>query len=167
MAKERNDTDTNIETQHLEPQPVVSIRATIPVADLSEAVGDRISALSDFLRQHDIQPAGPPFARYHTFGETETDFEFGVPVAEPVAGEGSITAGALPGGPAIATWHIGPHDRLGEAYARVGAWLQEHNREPNGASWEAYYWLDLSQDRGEPSVPDSTDWRTRLIQPIK
>ncbi len=86
---------------------------------MGEAMDDRLRALSAYLQQRGVQPAGAPFVRYHTFGETETDLETGIPVAEPVAGEGRIVSGVLPGGPAISTQHIGLHDRLGDAYACI------------------------------------------------
>ena len=105
--------------------------------------------------------------RYHTFTQTETDLELGIPVVAPIAGEGRIAGGELPGGRAITTWHIGPHDTLADAYARMQAWLKEHGREPDGAPWEVYYWIDPNQYRGPAAWPDSTSWRTQLIQPIK
>ena len=165
MNADQNDNDVKI--QQLEPQPVVIIRATVRIEQLGEAMGERIQALSDYVQQSGAQPAGSPFVRYHTFGETETDFELGIPVAEPVAGEGRISGGELPGGPAAATWHIGPHDKLGEAYARIQAWLKEHGREADGPTWEVYPWIDLSQDREPSTMSDPSAWRTQLVQPLK
>lgn len=165
MANERDNGD--VETQQLAPQRVLHIRATIRTADLGETVGDRVAALKDYLRRRGLQPSGPPFARYHTFSESETDFELGVPIAVPDAGEGVIAAGELPGGWVATTWHIGPHDKLGDAYARLGAWVQEQGRAPDGPPWEVYHWLALSQDHDSSTVPDATGWRTQLVQPIK
>jgi effector-binding domain-containing protein len=168
MATEQTTTGqgSGVELREIDPQPVLSIRATIPTAQLGEAMGDRIAALRGYLQQSGIQPAGPPFVRYHTFEATETDMEMGVPVAEPVAGEGRIAAGELPGGPAAATLHTGAHEKLGEAYGRIAEWVQEHGREPSGPAREVYYWIDLSQDQ-DPSTGDPSTWRTELIQPIK
>jgi effector-binding domain-containing protein len=163
MAAEPNSTE--VELQQRDPQPMVSIRAIIPVAGLGEAVGDRIGALGEYLRHHNIAPAGPPFVRYHTFGEIETDMELGVPVPAPIAGEGRIVAGTLAGGPACASWHVGPHERLGEAYARIAHWLQAHNREADGPPLEIYYWLDLNSAPAPDNIP--TAGRTQLVQPIK
>ncbi len=128
---------------------------------------DRIRALRGYLQGRGARPAGPPFVRYHTFGETETDLEFGIPVVEPVAGEGRIAGGELPGDPAVTTWHIGPHKTLGDAYARMDAWREAHGREPAGAPWEVYSWIDPSQYRGLATWPDPARWRTQLIQPIR
>jgi effector-binding domain-containing protein len=156
-----------VETLHLEAQPVVSIRGTIRTAQLGETMGERIPALLSFVQGGNARAAGPIFVRYHTFGPEETDMEVGLPVAEAVAGEGQIAAGELPGGPAIATWHVGAHDKLGEAYSRLNAWQQEQGREPDGPGWEVYYWIDPTQEAGPADAQDPSGWRTRLVQPLK
>ncbi len=165
MAAQQHGND--VEMKQLEPQPVLSIRATVQIVDLAQAQDDRIRALSSYLQQSGAQLAGPPFVRYHTFTETETDLELGIPMVAPIVGEGRIAASSLAGGPAIITWHIGPHDTLAEAYARMQAWLNEHGREPDGAPWEIYYWIDPKQYRGPATWPDPSSWRTQLVQPIK
>ena len=159
--------DQRVKIEELQPRPALSIRATIPIARLGETMGERIRLLGEFLREHDVRPAGPPFVRYHTFGDVDTDMEFGVPVAEPVTGAGPVAGGELPGGPAATTWHIGAHDRLGEAYGRIEAWRAQHGREPAGPGWEVYHWLDLGLS-GEPAGPsEPSGWRTQLVQPIR
>ena len=165
MTVEQNGIDIKIE--QLKPQPVLSIRATIPVAELGPAMGDRLGALSSYLQQSGAQPAGPPYVRYHTFEDTETDMEIGIPVAAPVAGEGRIAAGDLPGGPAITTWHVGSHDKLGDAYGRIAAGLKEHDRVPSGPAWEVYHWIDLSPDVDPSTWGAVSSGRTQLVQPVK
>jgi effector-binding domain-containing protein len=149
-----------------EPQPVLSIRSNVAVGELARAQGERLSELWRSMRGRGLAPVGPPFVRYHTFGETETDVEVGVPVGEGAPGEGRIEAGALPGGEAIATWHLGAHDTLGEAYRRLTAWLQEHGREAAGPAWEVYWWIDAGQEPDPSSWPAPTEWRTELVQPV-
>ena len=158
---------SDVDVQQLEPQAVVSVRATAPVADLGAAMDERLRTLQEYLRQRDARPAGPPFVRYHTFGATETNLEVGIPVSEPLAGEGRIAAGALPGGPAVTTWHLGPHDTLRDAYARLDAWLKGHGRAPAGAPWEVYHWIDPGRYGGPASRPHPSRWRTELVQPIR
>jgi len=114
-----------------------------------------------------VTPAGPPFVRYHTFGETETDLETGVPVFEAAAGEGRIVPGELPGGAAISAWHLGSHDRLGEAYGRLDTRLKEHGREADGAAWEVYWWIDPGLELDPASWPAPSKWRTQLVQPTR
>jgi len=154
--------------QQLEPQPTLSIRDTIQVANLPNVMSDWIPALLGYLEQCGAQSAGPIFVRYHTFEMVESDLEVGIPVVDPAPGEGRIAAGELPGGPAITTWHLGPHDdKFREAYARMGAWLTEHDREAAGPSWEVYYWIDPSQNNNPSTQHDPSTWRTQLVQPVK
>ncbi len=147
-------------------QPVLSIRATIPVVHLGDAIGERLVALSTFMRSRGIRPAGPPFVRYHTFGETTTDMETGVPIGDNCVPEGRIVSGELPSGPAITTWHTGPHYRLGEAYGRLHAWLEESGRKALGAAWEVYPWIDLAAEPDASSWSSPSDPAVQLIQPI-
>jgi effector-binding domain-containing protein len=156
--------DLSVESQTLAEQPVLSIRAVIPIEQLGVAMGTRAEALAAYLRQTGAQPAGPFFVRYHTFGATDTDIETGVPVAAPMAGAGPIQGGVLPGGPAISTWHFGPHPQLGEAYARLAAWLQTQGRAAAGPPWEIYHWFDPRRD---PAEQDPAQWGTQLVQPIE
>jgi effector-binding domain-containing protein len=150
-----------------EPQPVLSIRQTVELASLTEAQGGSLRELWSSIQRRGVKPVGPPFVRYHSFGETETDLEVGIPVAEAAPGEGRIAAGQLPGGSAITTWHIGSHDGLGNAYGRLEAWLKDLGQEADGAVWEVYWWIDPDQEP-DPSVwPAPSEWRTQLIQPIK
>jgi effector-binding domain-containing protein len=150
-----------------QPQPVLSIRANVPVAQLTQAQGESLRALWSFLQQHRVTPAGPPVVRYHSFGETQADLETGIPVAEAVADEGRVAAGELPGGAAITTWHLGSHDGLADAYARLGSWLDTNRREADGAAWEVYGWIDPSVEPDPAAWPPPTQWRTQLVQPIK
>jgi effector-binding domain-containing protein len=148
------------------PQPILSIRRTVRIAELGERHGESLRELWSAMRARGVPAAGSPFVRYHTFGETETDVEVGVPVADPVAGVGRVAAGELPGGAAISTWHLGSHDRLGEAYARLQTWLSEHDRTPVGAAWEVYCWIDPAAEPDPASWPPQEEWRAELVQPL-
>jgi effector-binding domain-containing protein len=175
MRAGRNGSDVVV--RELEPQPVVSLRATIRVEELGKVMGDRIQALSDYLQSHGGQAAGPFFVRYHTFGDMYTDMETGVPLVEAVAVEDGtssegldgdrVIGGVLPGGPAVTTSHTGPHNMLGEAYARIDGWLKEQGREPDGPAREVYHWIDFSRERDPEDGYDPSTQRVELIQPFK
>jgi effector-binding domain-containing protein len=156
---------TAIEVRQLTPQPVVSVRKNVPVAELTQAQGESLHRLWRFLSDRGIAPAGPPFVRYHTFTDTDTDVETGVPVADQVAGEGEVTAGELPGGRAVVTEHLGAHDRLADAYKRIEDGVAAHGA-PDGAAWEVYEWIDLAKEPDPSAWPAPADWRTELVQPI-
>jgi effector-binding domain-containing protein len=162
----QQDPDAVLFLEDRKPQPVLSIRGNVAAAQLAQAQGERLGELWRSMQARGLAPVGPPFVRYHTFGETETDFELGVPLSTGANGEGRIEAGVLPGGAAIATWHLGAHDSLGEAYRRLNAWLEENEREAAGPPWEVYWWIDASQEPDTSSWPVPTEWRTELVQPI-
>ena len=149
-----------------EPQPILSIRAPVRLPQLPAAQGESLRELRSLLRRLGAEPGGPPFVRYHAFGEAEADLETGVPVGGAVPGEGRIARGELPGGAAITTWHVGPHDGLGEAYRRLDAWLREHGRRAAGAAWEVYWWIDAGAEPNPATWPPPAAWRTQLIQPL-
>jgi effector-binding domain-containing protein len=165
MGVDRN--SESVALEEVEAQPVLSIRGTVQVARLAEAQGERLGELWRSTNRLDLTPAGPPFVRYHTFDETETDLEVGIPVVEPAGGEGTVEFGALPGGTAITTWHMGSHDRLGEAYSRLEDWLRAHGREANGAAWEVYWWIDPAVEPDPSTWPAPAEWRTQIVQPIR
>lgn len=155
-----------VRTEDQEPQPVLSIRQTVSLADLPQVQGASLAALWQFMQREAVAAIGPPFVRYHTFGDEETDVEVGVPTSAPAAGDGRIVGGELPGGPAITTWHLGSHATLADAYARLQAWRIGQAREPRGAGWEIYTWIDPAVEPDPQSWPAPDEWRTRLIQPV-
>jgi effector-binding domain-containing protein len=166
MATPQDPQANDTQIQHRQPQPVLSVRATVPVAELAAVQGEALRALWSSLQQHGVRPTGPPYVRYHTFGETDTDMEVGIPVATGAVGQGRVAAGELPGGTLVSAWHLGAHDRLADAYARLQAWLKQHGHQPAGPGWEVYHWIDLGQEPDPASWPDPSSWRTQLVQPI-
>jgi effector-binding domain-containing protein len=160
------DPEGAVNVEHRDPVSVLSIRENAAIADLAATQGERLRAIWESLQAQGLAPAGPPFVRYHTFGETETDMEFGVPVPARTAVEGRVTAGELPGGSVLITWHLGAHDSLDQAYGRLAAWLKEHDREAAGAAWEVYWWIDAGQKPDPSTWPAPAEWRTELVQPL-
>jgi effector-binding domain-containing protein len=171
MSKVRN---TQVELIELTPRPAAIIRGVVRFdspersaigARLSEALDQRLRTLAALLARSGARVAGSPYVRYHTFGDTESDMEFGVPLSEALDSDEEAYRGELPGGPAAATWHEGPHDKLGEAYARIADYLREHDREPAGPGWEVYTWIEPA--RYDRSAASATSGRTQLVQPLK
>jgi effector-binding domain-containing protein len=89
--------------------------------------------------------APPPVARglnvvyYH--GDpagSGTTIDIGVEVLEPFQPSGDLLAVSTPGGVALTVTHLGPYNRLGEAYNTILHWLRENGRQPLGPFWEVY-----------------------------
>jgi effector-binding domain-containing protein len=164
MIGAQDDPSAVVFVEDREAQPVLSVRRSVAVAQLAQAQGESLGELWRWLQARGLAPVGPPFVRYHNFDEKETDVEVGVPVSHEATGGDGI--GLLPGGAAIATLHLGPHDSLGDAYGRLDAWREEHRREAAGPAWEVYWWIDASREPDPYSWPAPTEWRTELVQPI-
>jgi hypothetical protein len=103
------------------PQPVLSIRHTVEPAQLTQAQGQSLRQLWSLIHRRGVKPAGPPFVRYHTFGDMGTDLEVGIPVVDASSGEGQVAAGELPGGAAVTTWSY-----------RITRWAGGRLRPPGG-----------------------------------
>jgi effector-binding domain-containing protein len=159
---------TTIEVEQREPQRVLNIRQTVPIADLAQAQGASLYELRRLLHDRGVTPTGRLFVRYDTLGDVET----GVPLGPAVVGAGRISRGELPvsrgelpGGRAVTTVHLGAHDRLGGAYNRIQEWLATYEQ-PAGPAWEVYEWIDLTREPDLSSWPAPADWRIQLVQPV-
>lgn len=145
--------------QELEPQPVLSIREKITFPEISAKLGEFVGEVYAHLQSMKLDPAGPPFSRYHGFDGGKIDFEAGLPTQGPVAGSGRIAAGELPGGPAVSTVHMGSYEALPKAGEALDAWVGEHGREASGANWEVYHVAP-----GHDSNPSA--WKTEVVKPL-
>ena len=148
-----------IEIREAGPQPVLSIRVTTTLAEISSVLGGLYQEVFGYAGSIGVAPSGPPFARYHSVEAGEADLDAGVPVSQPVEGKGRVVAGELTGGRVAVTWHIGPYDTIAGAYDALQAWMKEQGVEPAGPSWEVY-WTDPNE------VQDPSQWKTEVIWPI-
>lgn len=143
-----------------EPQPVLSVREKVSFSELSEKLGQFVGEVFGYLQQQGVQPAGPPFSRYHGFDGDKVDLEAGLPTPGALPGSGRIQPGELPGGAVVSAVHTGSYDSLPQAGAALDAWLAENGREAAGANWEVY-WVAPGQD------PDPSSWKTEVFKPVR
>jgi effector-binding domain-containing protein len=146
--------------KEVKPQPMVSIRTQCHAAEIGASLQEILPEIWSYLQRLGVQPSGPPFTRYHGLDGNQADIESGMPVAEPVEGEGRITPGELPGGTVLTTVHFGPYEKLPEAHDALHIWLRDQNKEPAGPQWE-FYWTDPGQE------PDPYKRKTELVWPIR
>jgi effector-binding domain-containing protein len=137
----------NLAVEDRTAMPYVAVRRTVTMQTFPE-VADRLPGLFGWLAERGIAPAGAPFFRYLLIDmEGELEVEAGVPVAEPVEGEGDVLVGVLPPGRYAVTTHVGHPDQL---VAVTGAFLDE--AAARGLRFDA-----TETDRG-------TQWGCRLEQ---
>lgn len=148
-----------IDAESLEDQPTAVLRTSLAVADIPAFLGRAYMATSATLAKAEAGPAGPPFARYHVVGDGRFEVEAGFPATKPIAPDGEVQPGTLPGGDVATTMYIGPYEGMEPAYAALNSWIAERG-EPAGDPWEIYY--DDPDD-----VPDPASWRTRIVAPYR
>ena len=134
------------EIRDLLPHPTAAVRLRAPTSKLSELFDLHLPNIADRLGDMGVDPAGPPYARYHSYGPEEVDVEIGIPVDRPLpnvralaeAEEGEMAAGELPGGPAAIIVHLGSYDGLAQTYDLLHDWIHEQGRDEGPAPWESY-----------------------------
>ena len=140
--------------------PFLFMHRRVKPEAIAEALGNMFPAVFQFATSHGIPFAGPPTARYPSFGPGLVTIEAGLPIAGPADGEGEIKVGSLAGGDVATTIHKGPYDNLDQAHEAIQRWLTESNEEAAGAPWETYL-----TDPGE--VPDPAEWLTEVNWPLR
>jgi effector-binding domain-containing protein len=89
-------------------QPYMGIRIQTPMKGMFKEITKISKELPKWFKQHGIEPAAPPFLRYHVIDmEGEMDIEYGIPVDEPVQGDERVTAGVIPAGRYLSLVYVG------------------------------------------------------------
>lgn len=134
--------------------------------DTIPAIADRLAEVFGFLGARGVDPAGAPFLRYTGIAMPgPLDMEAGVPVVEPVASDGEIFAGVLPGGRYVTVTHFGHPDQLVDVTGSLLEWAAAQGLEFDvapGADNERWG-SRLEWYQTDPRVePDMGKWETVL-----
>jgi len=135
------------------------IRLTIPREEIRSVMGPAIGEVMGVLAAQGIVAAGPVFSHHFRMDPDFFDFDMGVPVEADVLPDGRVKEGHLPGVKAARTVHLGPYEELGAAWGELQAWVESRGLERAADLWECYL-------VGPESGPDSSIWRTELVQPL-
>lgn len=145
-----------IEQVTLHEQPTAVIRGKVAVADMPAWFGRVFGQVAAAVGRAGATITGPPFARYRMLGAAEFEVEAGFPVQGAFTADAEVEPSTLPAGPAVTTWHVGPYDGLGDAYAALEHWVAGAGAVAAVPPWECYF----SEPTGDPAT-----WRTLVVQP--
>ena len=130
--QEENSMNYKVEIRKLEPVLIASVRFQGRYEDTGKYVARLFGAVKS-------RAAGAPFNLYYDgeYRENDADIEVCVPVREPVSAAG-IESRRLPAMEVIVTTHVGPYDKLGDAYKAVNDFAAENHLEMKTPSRETY-----------------------------
>jgi effector-binding domain-containing protein len=162
IEQEARPMEYEVKVRETVAQPIVSIRTTIPMAEMPEFFGRAYGEMFSLLGELGIRPAGVPFTMYHDqeFTVERVDMEVVVPISEPAHDRGRVKAGTLPGGRVAYALHQGPFDEIAGAYRALADWVQSHGHELAGPPRECY--LVSPNETRNPA-----EYRTEIVWPIK
>jgi effector-binding domain-containing protein len=107
------------------------------VDELPRLMGEAFGLTAQAIGESGAVIAGPPFARYHGFGE-RIQAEVGFPFSGKLVPSDRVRETTLPGGRLVTTTHVGPYEELAQAWDRAAAWMREHALTTTSAPWECY-----------------------------
>jgi len=126
-------------------QTVASWRTKTTYDGIFNHIPEGFGLVMAYLGEQNIDPIGIPFTLYYQApdGDSEGDIAMCVPVGhvpEDLEGadQSDIKFIELPGGPTASLTHKGSYANMGESYATVVSWIQEHGHTIVGPSREIY-----------------------------
>ena len=147
--------DYEIKLLDLPAQPVLIMRAVLPVEKLPEFFGKAFGGVMAYLEEIGEAPAGMPFGAYYNLDMSALEVEAGFPVARKLADRGEIQCKEIPAGKFISTVHHGAYDTMVPAYEAMTEWAKANQLEPSGVAYEYY----LNDPGADPSIVAETEVR--------
>jgi effector-binding domain-containing protein len=147
-------------------QAYVGISRRVSMERFASVIPPLLGQVFGWLDKSGIEPAGPPFFRYQVIDmSSEMEVVAGVPIPEPVDGEGEIEPGTIAAGRYVTAVHTGHPQELMAATGRLLAWAEAHgvtwamHPESDGEHWHGRYEFYFDSPDEEP---DMTKWRTEF-----
>jgi len=152
--------------EHRDAQPYVGIHQATTMTTFDKVV-QRFDQLVAWLAAAGVEPAGPPFIRYHVIDmDHELLVEAGLPVPQALVGSGEVVAGVLPAGEYATVTHEGHPDELVEATGALLDWAEQEGLafdrwdDPRGDAWGCRVESYLTDPDEQP---DMRRWQTELF----
>jgi effector-binding domain-containing protein len=148
-----------MEIRETKEQPTISVRMTTNLKNISQDMGKAFGEIMQYMGEKQVNPIGPPYAMYYNEDMDNLDTEVGFPVAQPLPEKGKVKMSKLPGGKAVVGMHIGPYNKLGDAYTEITEWMKEKDIESPNMCYEIYL--------NDPENTPENELKTEIYFPIK
>jgi effector-binding domain-containing protein len=140
--------DTRTETAYM------GIRSQAPFKGMFKVVDKLFKEMNRWMKQHNVEPAGPPFLRYHVIDmEGEMDIEVGFPVAKALPDDERVRAGVIPAGRYASLVYTGSGytgNKTLIEWARASGYQWDRWDDPKGDGFRARYETYLTDPNIEP-----------------
>lgn len=148
-----------VELKTLPDMKYISIRDSVPYAQISEEMARMYSSLYTKIQRHEAQMADMPFAIYHHINGDLIDVECGIPVMQEIPVTAPMKSGLLKSASYAEADHIGSYETLGNTHEFIQKWIQDRHFELAGAPLEQYL-------TNPGQVKDPSQWITAVYYPI-
>lgn len=138
-------------------QPTLCVRTHVPVTRIGEVVGKAFGDIMAAIEAQGGTPQGMPYVAYRNLNMADLDLEIGFPVSKPLAAQGRVEPGELPGGTWASTMHIGPYADVGPAWNELQGYIRAMGKVPAPIGYEFYF-------DGPETPPERI--RTRVAFPL-
>jgi effector-binding domain-containing protein len=149
-----------VEIKDVAARHAAVVRFEAAGSEMGEKLGEAFGAVMQHVFQAGAQLPGPAFAYYEQLGNQRFDVRAGFIVTAPIDGNGTVLPFELPAVRVATTTHIGPYDKLSEAYTALAeqAKVRGEEMEITAPMWEEYL--------SEPDTPPEQT-RTVVYWPVK
>lgn len=140
--------------RRLRRQPILYLRGEVAWAEAPAFFDRAFPALFRHLEATGGALDGPPLSCTRVRTADGMEVEVGVPLRDPVEGDGEVLAGEIPPVEVATTFHVGSYAGLSESYGALAEFVEGAGRRATGVAYEFYV--------DEPGQVPTDRLRTRI-----
>ncbi len=153
---------TEVSVRNQPAQTVAAWRTETTFSTIFNHIPEGFGRVMQCLGENSIGPSGVPFTLYFQApdGDNIGDIAMAVPVAQTIdlATESDVQVLELPETQGAVITHKGSYANMGESYATIVTWIQEHGHSITGPAREIYF--------NSPDEVAEDDLLTEIVFPI-
>ena len=150
-----------------DPQPYAAIRLSVEQPEIPQKAPPLVPEILGWVARN-ANEAGPVFFNYTAMEPGRPmEMEVGVPVVEPVKGDGRVVGGTLPGGRYVTVTWTGPYDKLRDAHMALHDWLAKQGLDKQASADDRSMTLLEIYVTDPEEVKDPNQWVTEIAFKLK